>query len=106
MLAIFYIVTNRAAEAEPYLKSIAETTKDVGASLALADYYAGTKRVPQAIALLEKLAANKAAYAAARTASPRCSMPRSGSPRPTRRSTRCWRRSRKTTPRCSSRRSS
>ena len=67
MLAIFYIVTNRAAEAEPYLKTIAETTKDVGASLALADYYVGTKRVPQAIALLEKLSANKAAYAAAKT---------------------------------------
>lgn len=38
-LASFYISTNRAPEAETYLKAAAETAKDGGSQMALASYF-------------------------------------------------------------------
>lgn len=66
-LAMFYLSSNRAGEAEPYLKAIADSTKDVRASIVLADYYAGTKRTAEAMALLQKLAASKDGFGPAKT---------------------------------------
>jgi tetratricopeptide (TPR) repeat protein len=64
-LASFYIVTRRAALAEPHLKKVAEKSNDPRSQLMLADYYAASNRRGDAIPILEKLAAEKNTYAKA-----------------------------------------
>ncbi len=54
-LGAFYIGTNRAPDAEAYLKKVAEVSKAPAASLALADYYVGSRNDAQAIAVLEPM---------------------------------------------------
>ena len=66
-LATFFLASNRAPQAEPFLMSIAETTKDTGAAMALADYYAETRRAGDAVKLLEGVATKQGAFAEART---------------------------------------
>jgi cellulose synthase operon protein C len=58
-LALFYLQTDRTNEAEPYFRKAAEASAAVSSKLALADYYAGTKRPADAIAVLEKLGAEQ-----------------------------------------------
>jgi tetratricopeptide (TPR) repeat protein len=66
-LALFYIAMGRSPEAEAPLK-VAAGHRDVPeAQLALADYYIALKRAPEARALLEDLAKQPAAYAAAQS---------------------------------------
>jgi tetratricopeptide (TPR) repeat protein len=52
-LALFYVVNQRAAEAEPHFKSL---VNELGGALALADYYTGTNRPEQAATVLRDLA--------------------------------------------------
>ncbi len=61
-LAAFYMVSNRAPEAEPYLKALAGNSKEPAPTIALADYYVMMRRVDEAVALLNKAAANKDGY--------------------------------------------
>ena len=58
-LAALYIETRRLPEAEPYLKTAARAAKSVDATLGLADYYLGIKRLDDAQRVLEELAATK-----------------------------------------------
>src|SRR2546423_7578297 len=53
---MLYMTSNRAAEAERPLTVLANATSDGSARLTLADYYAAAGRLPEATALLEKLA--------------------------------------------------
>jgi tetratricopeptide (TPR) repeat protein len=66
-LGIFYVASNRAAEAEPYFKVIAKTANTTAATLSLSDYYVLTKRLGDAKTVLNELAKQKDAYAAATT---------------------------------------
>jgi tetratricopeptide (TPR) repeat protein len=63
-LALFYLVSRRAPEAEPHFKALATQP---GGAVALADYYLGLGRADQARAALEPLAAN-ASHAESRVA--------------------------------------
>ncbi len=65
-LALYYLQTNRAAEAEPYFKGLAESEGAADSKLGLADYYAGTKRPADAVAVLEKLSADPQLWAVAK----------------------------------------
>ena len=65
-LARFYMLSGRAPEAEPYLKKAVEASATVDAQLALADYYIGMERPADALAVLEKLAADQRYWALAR----------------------------------------
>lgn len=64
-LAALYIETRRMPEAEPYLKTAARVSKNVDATLGLADYYLGMKRLDDAQRVLEELAATKDGYSLA-----------------------------------------
>lgn len=67
-LGTFYMSSNRAKEAEPYYQAIARSANTTPAILGLADYYAVTKRIPDARRVLDNLAAkNNDGYAAAIT---------------------------------------
>ena len=66
-LATFYVASNRAAEAEPYLKKVADASDDPGAKLELADYYVSVRRNADALAVLEKLSATPRIWALARS---------------------------------------
>jgi tetratricopeptide (TPR) repeat protein len=67
-LGTFYMASNRAKEAERYYETIAHTANTTPAILGLADYYAVTKRIPDARRVLGELAAkNSDGYAAAVT---------------------------------------
>ncbi len=69
-LAGVYLSTNRAAQAEPHLKALAESDNSTAArsKLALADYYVAMNRPDDASRMLEDIAkSNKNAFAAART---------------------------------------
>jgi putative PEP-CTERM system TPR-repeat lipoprotein len=61
VLASFYIALGRARapEAEPYLKSIADGSAEPGPKLRLADYYLLMDRADEAVAILNKVAADK-----------------------------------------------
>ena len=50
-----YLASNRAREAEPYLKKVVEVSKTSAARLALADYYALTQRPDEAIRILDNV---------------------------------------------------
>jgi putative PEP-CTERM system TPR-repeat lipoprotein len=65
-LANVYRVTRRAERAEPHLKRVAESTSHPQPQLELADYYISQRRPQDARAVLEKLASDEAAGAAAR----------------------------------------
>jgi predicted Zn-dependent protease len=52
----------RAVEAEPYFKTIAQTTKTDDAQIALADYYLMISRVDDARAVLEPLSKTTASF--------------------------------------------
>jgi tetratricopeptide (TPR) repeat protein len=54
-------LTNRAAEAEPILKAVAEKSTTPASGLMLADYYAASHRPAEALTVLEGLSAYKAA---------------------------------------------
>lgn len=64
-IAVLYLSSNRAADAEAPLKVVAEHSKNPAASLALADYYTGMKRWPEATTVLERLAATNGYFATA-----------------------------------------
>ena len=65
MLAAYYMSSRRAAEAEPYLKTLSDAGGE-RAKVALADYYISIKRLDQAKAVLEPLVqAEKATSTAA-----------------------------------------
>ena len=68
-LVAFYIGNGRAVEAEPYLKKLAENDSSPQATykIALAEYFAGTKRLGDAEKILVPLAASKQAFAASQT---------------------------------------
>lgn len=65
-LAAYYVSSRRAAEAEPYLKTIAETGVPQ-ASFQLADYYIGARRFDDARKVLEPLAKTPASAGEAET---------------------------------------
>jgi tetratricopeptide (TPR) repeat protein len=56
-LATFYLGTERTDEAEQHLTRVAEQTRTISASLALADYYIAMTRMPDALRVLEPMAA-------------------------------------------------
>ena len=68
-LAAFYMATRRAADAEPYLKVLAEQDHTPAATfkLALADFFAATNRPADAMKVLEPLSATKESFAPSRT---------------------------------------
>jgi tetratricopeptide (TPR) repeat protein len=56
-LATFYLGNARADEAEQHLKNVVAQSKTVQARLALADYYVAMNRLPDALSVLETMAA-------------------------------------------------
>jgi predicted Zn-dependent protease len=65
-LATFYVATGRAAEAEPYLKIVAESSQQPGPKLQLADYYITLRRFADASNVLKPLTLQQAAFVPAR----------------------------------------
>ena len=65
VLAYFLMVSNRAAEAEPHLKMIADETRDPLARAALADYYRQTGREQEAMQVLDLLYKEEKGFAIA-----------------------------------------
>ena len=63
MLGVLYIATRRTNEAEQPLKAVAEVSKTPAATLQLADYYLGVRRIADAKGILTELAKNQAAFA-------------------------------------------
>jgi len=63
-LSYFYNASGRSSEAEQYLKTVAEIAKDSPSRIALADYYAQTKRIDEAITVLRTVSASDARNAA------------------------------------------
>src|SRR5580765_6663649 len=68
-LVALYIGTNRAREAEPFLKRLAENDKTPQASykIGLGEFFARTNRLSDALKILAPLAAQKEAYAPSQT---------------------------------------
>ena len=64
-LGMFYIGSNRMAEAEPHFKTIAKTANEPPAFITLADYYLISKRYQEARGVLTELQTNPDAYAGA-----------------------------------------
>jgi tetratricopeptide (TPR) repeat protein len=54
-LALIHLASNRAADAEPYLKKVVEVSKTTAARLALADYYTDARRWDDAIQTLHSI---------------------------------------------------
>jgi tetratricopeptide (TPR) repeat protein len=54
-MAALMVATNRSRDAEPYLKTLADASKDVRAGLALADYYLASGNAKQAVVRLESM---------------------------------------------------
>ena len=54
-LAFFYLSSNRAMEAEPFVVMLANDSSDSGMRIALADYYLGTQRPRSAMPILRDL---------------------------------------------------
>ena len=67
VLAALYVATGRQALAEKPLKLIVDVTRSPQAKLALAEYYARTRRVPMARAILEPMVRDAASYPDAQT---------------------------------------
>ena len=63
MRSIFSLATNRASDAEPYLKTIVEVSKRNSDRFVLADYYFSAGRSAEAKAVLQELAKTDAADA-------------------------------------------
>jgi len=68
-LAALYLGDRRMAQAEPYLKALAtsDSTQEAASKLALADFFAVTKRPADAMRVLEPLKAAKGSSAQAQT---------------------------------------
>jgi tetratricopeptide (TPR) repeat protein len=66
-LATFYLGNSRTTDAEQYLRAIADRSRTVASRLALADYYIVLDRQPDAVRILENVAAAKDGYAEARS---------------------------------------
>ncbi len=66
-LASLYMITGRAEQAEAPLRAAVEASPDLELRLALADFYVAQRRPQDARPLLEALAGNKAAFAAAQS---------------------------------------
>ena len=68
-LVAFYVANGRAVEAEPYLKKLAEndTSPQATYKIALAEYFAQSKRLGDAQKILAPLAASKEAFASSQT---------------------------------------
>ena len=66
LLAAVYVSSNRADEAEPHLKVIAETMNDASARIALADYYRAVRRIPEALKALDEAESDPDGFAPAR----------------------------------------
>lgn len=66
LLGGLLVEASRPLEAEPFFKA-ATLTNDAPSQIALADYYASTKRPQEAIAVLNKVAADKANFNMAKT---------------------------------------
>jgi putative PEP-CTERM system TPR-repeat lipoprotein len=62
MLGVLYLSTKRVNEAEQPLKQVAEVSKTAAARLQLADYYAGTGRANDAVAILSELSKDPASF--------------------------------------------
>jgi tetratricopeptide (TPR) repeat protein len=60
-LAAFYLGSGRTEEAEQHLKLVATQTNTAQATVALADYYVAMNRLPDALAILDSMAASAAA---------------------------------------------
>jgi tetratricopeptide (TPR) repeat protein len=54
-MAALMVATNRSRDAEPYLKTLADASKDVRAGLALAEYYLASGNAKQAVVRLESM---------------------------------------------------
>jgi tetratricopeptide (TPR) repeat protein len=67
LLASLYLSTKRPEKAENPLRTIAESTRESAARLMLADYYQSTKRIPEALAVLDSLAQDPKGFVAAST---------------------------------------
>src|SRR5262249_19241407 len=65
-LAAFYSISGPAADAEPYLKTFAAVSTNVDPKLALADFYLSAGRAKEAVAVLEPLSNDPAAFGAAK----------------------------------------
>ena len=65
MLALFQIANGKPGDAEPYLRKLAEVSKDPSAKIVLADYYTASRRSQDAIPLLQELASHKETRTAA-----------------------------------------
>ena len=65
-LAMLYLGSNRLSEAEAPLKSLAAQSQGFEAKIMLADYYANTRRLPEARAIYEQVAATREGMATAR----------------------------------------
>jgi tetratricopeptide (TPR) repeat protein len=65
-LGSLMVEANRSAEAEQYIKASAAIDEDVQSRIALADYYLQTKRYPDAVRVLDELAANKKTFTLAK----------------------------------------
>ena len=79
-------------EAEAPLKAVAEIARDVPARLALADYYIDAKRTPEALSILQAVAAEKRGLLTLLSGSRRSTIRRAERRRHTARWTACWRR--------------
>jgi len=66
-LAAFYLRSDRAAEAEQYLKAVAEATPTTPVRLLLADYYLLNRRTEDAARILAAVAQSTDGYAEARS---------------------------------------
>lgn len=62
-LASLYQAAGRRGQAEVYLKKVVAVAGDLGSKVSLSDYYVSVGRVPEAIAILEKLTSEKGAFA-------------------------------------------
>src|SRR5205814_10670346 len=63
-VALFYVASQRAADAEPYFKTAAEVSPNPAGKLTLADYYQGMGRSADSRRILEDIAAKGGSGAA------------------------------------------
>jgi tetratricopeptide (TPR) repeat protein len=66
-LATFYLASNRAPEAETYIRRVADASDSPAARFALAEYFVSVERNADALAMLEKLSATPQIWALARS---------------------------------------
>jgi len=65
LLGAFYVSAGRMADAEPFLKTFAEVTNDIGAKLVLGDYYVRTEKLKEATDVLEGVSKDANGFAPA-----------------------------------------